>query len=681
MASVASKLGMGRIRRGCVPSIEACEQRTMLSGANARGAASRTDPANLSATLTTIEVQQLLSRAAAASQSDDAIIAVVDRGGRVLGVRSEAGVSTAITGDTEKMVFAVDGALSLARTAAFFGNNQSPLTSRLVQFISQTTNTQRVIESDPNIQDPNSTLAGPGFIAPVGIKGHFPPNVPFTPQVDLFAIEYTNRDSTFIAGDDGLRGTADDLILPNRFNVADQNIPANIFTPPTDTSPGIDLRLVPPDSYGVISGLLPSGQNRGIATLPGGIPIFKNGAAVGGIGVFFPGTTGFATAENSMLNDFGYDDRKPDRSIEAEFIGFAAVGGSKAAARQLKLPLSIGTLGGVPALPGFDLPFGRIDLVGVTLDVIGPHGNLGPGNLLRYIKRIGVKAGTGNPNSGTNLPVTTDPGVTVKAGRVVPDGWLVTPHDSKDGSLTAADVETIVSQGIARANMTRSAIRLPINRHTRMVFAVTDKTGEVLGLYRMTDSVVFSFDVAVAKARNVSYYDDPAQLQPQDQVGSTVPVGTAFTARTIRYLALPRFPEGIEGYPPGPFSILEDGGVNTTTGQTIGAALPASAFQSVQGYAAFHPQANFHAQTDPKNQNGVIFFPGSSPLYKDDGHGNKVIVGGLGVSGDGVDQDDDVTFSASLGYRTPATVPRADQVFVRGVRLPYQKFNRNPNVG
>jgi hypothetical protein len=23
-------------------------------------------------------------------------------------------------------------------------------------------------------------------------------------------------------------------------------------------------------------------------------------------------------------------------------------------------------------------------------------------------------------------------------------------------------------------------------------------------------------------------------------------------------------------------------------------------------------------------------------------------------------------------------VPRADQVFVRGVRLPYQKFNRNP---
>ena len=93
-----------------------------------------------------------------------------------------------------------------------------------------------------------------------------------------------------------------------------------------------------------------------------------------------------------------------------------------------------------------------------------------------------------------------------------------------------------------------------------MVFAVTDKTGDVLGLYRMPDATFFSIDVAVAKARNVAYYADPTQLQPQDRSG--VPAGTAFTNRTFRYLALPRFPEGIDGNPPGPFSILNDGGTN-----------------------------------------------------------------------------------------------------------------------
>src|SRR5207302_9422820 len=94
------------------------------------------------------------------------------------------------------LVFAIDGALAEARTGAFFGNNQAPLTSRTIQFISQSTVTQREVESDPSVLDPNSTLKGPGFVAPIGIKSHFPPDVPFTPQPDLFGIEHTNRDTT-----------------------------------------------------------------------------------------------------------------------------------------------------------------------------------------------------------------------------------------------------------------------------------------------------------------------------------------------------------------------------------------------------------------------------------------------------------------------------------------------------
>src|SRR5207302_3801528 len=141
------------------------------------------------------------------------------------------------------------GAVSLARTGAFFGNDQAPLTSRTIQDISQTTITQREVESNPDVPNPggNSTLYGPGFVAPVGIKGHFPPGIMFTPQVDLFAIENTNRDSLSNA-----TGT--------RFNVPKQFIPA-----------GANSEFVAPESYGQVTGLLPTAQPRGIATLPGGI--------------------------------------------------------------------------------------------------------------------------------------------------------------------------------------------------------------------------------------------------------------------------------------------------------------------------------------------------------------------------------------------------------------------------
>src|SRR5207248_7067295 len=118
------------------------------------------------------------------------------------------------------------------------------------------------------------------------------------------------------------------------------------------------------------------------------------------------------------------------------------------------------------------------------------------------------------------------------------------PHDGV--GITAAQVAQMIEQGIAEASQVRAQIRLPLGNRTRMVFAVADSTGAVLGLYRMPDATVFSIDVAVAKARNVAYYDDPAQLLTVDQVPG-IPAGASFTARTFRYLAQPRLPEGIDG--------------------------------------------------------------------------------------------------------------------------------------
>ena len=77
------------------------------------------------------------------------------------------------------------------------------------------------------------------------------------------------------------------------------------------------------------------------------------------------------------------------------------------------------------------------------------------------------------------------------------------------------------------------------------------------------------------------------------------------------------------------------------------------------------------------NQSGIVWFPGSAPLYR----GDRVI-GGLGVSGDGVEQDDYVSQLASEGFHPPRAL-RVDNSLVVGadgarVRLPYLKLPRVP---
>jgi uncharacterized protein GlcG (DUF336 family) len=291
--------------------------------------------------------------------------------------------------------------------------------------------------------------------------------------------------------------------------------------------------------------------------------------------------------------------------------------------------------------------------------------------LLRFGKSLGAGSVNGTDQSLGGAATLVD-------GETVPDGWLVTPHAG--GGLTALEVETVIDQGIAEASRVRAAIRLPLSRTTRMVFSVTDLDGNVLGLYRMPDATFFSIDVATAKARNVAYYADPAAIVAADRVDANddgvpdLPAGVAFTNRTFRFLALPHFPEGIDSAPPGDFSILNDapGCVDLRTGATTCATISVSAFTSVAGFDAFNPGTNFRDPSNIANQNGIVFFPGSTPIYK-----AGVLVGGFGVSGDGVDQDDVVTAGGAAGFMPPAGI-RADQYRVRGVRLPFIKYLRNP---
>ena len=612
-------------------------------------AAERLEPRALMAVaqLSKVEVDALLERASAATPSTDAIIAVVDRTGKILGVRTEAGVSVTDLG------FAIDGAVAKARTGAFFSNDQAILTSRTVSHISQSTVTQREMQANPASADP--TFQGPGYVAPVGIGGEFPPGILRQPLVDLFAIEHTNRTSVVVGG----------TVITNRASYAAQLA----------------------GSVGVVGsqeGQPPQPLARGISTMPGGVGIYralpknasdadKLNALVGGIGVFFPGRDGTATFEQGFVasaNQTRTDRLNAPKALEAETIALTTLLKASDLGITVAPPLLIERAVIRPGASQQSVvnainTAARINLGGVALQSFGPQaGPLGVQTIFTLASRLGPGA-----VNGTNQPVA--PGaVTLLDGTEQASGWLYGPVAGT--SLTAAQVDQIVMQGINQANATRAQIRVQPNA-TKMVFAVADADGTVLGVYRMPDATVFSIDVAIAKARNTAYYASAA-LQPQDSVGT--PLGTAFTNRTFRYLAVPKYPSGNASAPPGPFSILATPGIDPRTGLNVGAPLPAAAMSAtVLGRDSFVTGSNFRAPTPAANQNGIVFFPGSSAVYR-----AGTLAGGFGVSGDGVDQDDVVTFFGIVGFAPPVSI-QADNYFVRGIRLPYNKFSRNPGAG
>lgn len=288
-----------------------------------------------------------------------------------------------------------------------------------------------------------------------------------------------------------------------------------------------------------------------------------------------------------------------------------------------------GSFGGNPGFaPHFPYP-GVIFVEGIALPAVEttrrPAG-VGPGDF---------------PGSGSYRTV---PG----PGGIAPDGWLVgplPPGPPAGPALDTGDVTRIIQQSIKIANQTRALIRLPLGSRAKFAIAVGDVNGKILGLYRMPDSTVFSLDVSVAKARNVVYFSGPNRTASEL---NGLPLRTAVTNRTLSFGSQPLFPPGINGTNPGPFFEL---------------------FQ----YDTAHPGTQgADASANPKN--GVVFFPGSIPLYK----GGK-LVGGLGVSGDGVEQDDFVAYIGAKGYLPPERL-RADHYKIRRTRMPFLKFPRNPTL-
>ena len=458
----------------------------------------------------------------------DMAVAVVDRAGFVLGVFRTQNAPVTSTGNFGQVQNANDVAVALARTGAFFSNDQAPLSSRTVRFIS-------------------------------GI--HFPPGVMNQPPADLYGIENTNRGCTLVSD-------------PNFQN----KIP-------------LSLALGGGFGLGVLTGKADIAGSNATAVNPGGVPIFYKNVVVGGIGVV-------TTSSNWNAAEY------------AAFAGSTAVRSGPT-----------DTFGPTPAAPGVVF-IGGIALPFVSQTSRPPGLSAGP------------VAGTGSylvaPANSQGQP---------------PEGDLIAPAAGLLGGLSAADVKQILDNAEATANTTRAAIRLPLGSKARMVIAVADLDGTIIGLRRMQDSTVFSIDVAASKARNMVYFNS-ASRTAADLNG--VPMGTAVTNRTISFGAQPLYPPGIDGSSAGPFFNL----------YTMDLANPCT--QGFQSGAA------------NSNKSGIVFFPGSAGLFR-----NGALAGGLGVSGDGVDQDDYVTSGGTKGFEAPANI-RADQIMDLGVRLPYFKFPRNP---
>jgi uncharacterized protein GlcG (DUF336 family) len=471
---------------------------------------------------------QTIVQAAVNSAGVDMVVAVVDRAGFVLAIyRTENAPATA-AGNFGATVDANDLAVALARTGAFFSNDQAPLSSRTVRFLS-------------------------------GI--HLPPGVENQPPADLYGIENTNRGCTL---------------------VNDPNFQARV--PPSRAVGG-------GWGPGVITGKKDLTDSDPNAVNPGGLPIFYQNVVLGGIGV--------VTASANL-----------DVAEYAALAGATSERGASGA-----------RFGPTPAPPG------AVFIGGIALP---------------FVRQTTLPAGLSpGPAAGTGTFLVPPAN---SAGQP-PEGDLMPPAAGPLGGLSAAEVRQALDNAEAQANLTRAAIRLPPGSRARMVIAVADLDGTIIGLRRMPDSTVFSIDVAATKARNMVYFNGGSRLAA-DLNG--VPAGTAVTNRTISFGAQPLFPAGIDGTAAGPFFNL----------YTMDAGNPCT-----QGFAGGAPD---------DNKSGVVFFPGSAGLYR-----SGLLVGGLGVSGDGVDQDDFVTSAGTKGFEAPPGI-RADQVVVDGVRLPYFKFPRNP---
>jgi uncharacterized protein GlcG (DUF336 family) len=306
--------------------------------------------------------------------------------------------------------------------------------------------------------------------------------------------------------------------------------------------------------------------------------------------------------------------------------------------------------------------------------------------------------------------------------------------DGTDGAaaLSKAEVAQVLRSALAVANEARGQIRQPLGSTARVTISVVDTGGTNLGMVASRDAPLFGADVSLQKARAAAFFSSDsaaayiAALPPAGYVTTdvegvhmqTVVLGSyisaartfigdasafgdgtiAYSDRALGSLSRPFYPDGIDGSVFGPFSKPQGQWSPFSTGLQLDLSINAIA-QHVLHVAgaglpdvgpgcsgvkfALGPGGGTRVNTDLRLGNGLQIFAGSVPIYR-----GGVLVGAVGVSGDGVDQDDMVAvlglanaskaLHGSIGNAPAAR--RADTLSPQGARLKYVECPQAPFV-
>jgi uncharacterized protein GlcG (DUF336 family) len=413
----------------------------------------------------------------------------------------------------------------------------------------------------------------------------------------------------------------------------------------------------------------PKRMPLGFSADPGGLPLYVNGVAVGGVGV-----------EADGIYSLDLDIMDTDTALEERIAAAAARGFQAPDDRRAD---RIGVVGRLLRYAD-DERFTQRPLLDFDTQVRGVAGDL--------VDVAGFYAAAGGVSRGA-LFQSPESGIVATVFEGIPAEILTDPGgmnrfpptaSALPGGLTADEVRVVLREALAVAQRARAQIRRPPGSIAKVTIHVVDTTGAVLGAVRGRDAPVFGIDVSLQKARTAaffsqttagadlvaaglgSYVDDTRDFLND---GAALASGIAFANRSVGNLARPFYPDGIDGNRNGPFSKPFASWSPFSTGLQLDLVLG--------GILAFLTGGNPLTCSDPalsELANGIQIFPGSVPIYR-----AGVLVGAVGVSGDGVDQDDMIAFlglhnagvalGGALG-NAPRPI-RADTIQARGVNLRY----------
>jgi len=419
----------------------------------------------------------------------------------------------------------------------------------------------------------------------------------------------------------------------------------------------------------------PKRSPLGLAADPGGFPLYKNGVVVGGVGIEADGVYG------DDPNVLDVDNDPEENMALAGTFSFAAP--SAITADQIFVngtslrysDATSATLKSNPAsAPAFDtLPPGTGSLTAVGGFYAGSA--VLPGAIYGTEASGIRKATTAEFNNPDAFILTDGSGndrYTPRAG---------TDASDDPAPLTASEVQSVLEQAFELMSNTRAAIRNPLNSRAEVTMSVVDTHGAILGIVRAPDAPIFGIDVSLQKARTATFFSgknaasdllssgNSADVQGFVQkVRDFIPDPTALTGkfafadRSNGDLSRPFFPDGQDGNPNGPFSrpIAQ---FNPFSTGLQSALVLGNLTGSDPGYCTTLPPTS---STHNRLQNGIQIFAGSVPIYK-----NGVLAGGIGVSGDGIDQDDMISFlglynagQAIHSVEEAPTAIRADNIVI-----------------